>query len=347
MRPIRHLHHGAIAIVFATALIAFAQDHPPIDDIPGPMSSFSRMIGGEWRMTAASGTSMCDTWNWGPGHYSMRVMTEGEAADGSPWYALEVVYWHPGREQVCRLSMHPFIAGIGRGVGEGTIRFEGDTADAVVDLYQGGNPRRLRLYSVFEGPDKFHATLSEATGRDQFTHMVEWDYFRVASSSTKRPPIPDKARNLPEQLRAFQPLVGRTWETRAKVGGHDAPLVRSAFEFVPIAEYIYVRTLTLSDSGEATHVLDSYFYHHVGTNRLRCLALSHTGTVYEGDVVVLEGGSFQIELQGYERRKTTTQLVRFDFESDGSVRNRVWTIEGSDRILVMEDIYKMLDPVQN
>lgn len=346
MHPSARLRHVFIALSLIPALFActFSQEKSVAEKVEDPMADFARMLGGEWKMTAQSGTSMCDTWHWGPGQHSMRVVTEGEAADGSPWYALEVVYWHSGLKQIRRLSMHPFVPGIGRGVGEGTIVFDGDTSDAVFDLYQSRGPRRLRLLSIFEGPDKYHATLSEATRREHFDFLAGWDYVRVDASTTKRPSIPKEAHRVSEELKAFDALVGRSWEaTRQGTTGSDFHF-RSTFEYVPIAEYVYARTVALSDSGEPTHVLDSYFYHHVGTGTLRCLALSDLGGVHEGDVTLLEDGSLQIDFTSHEGGQSTSQLACLDFEPDGTLRTRVWSLEGANRMLIQDIRFRMITP---
>src|SRR5262249_41160413 len=112
----------------------------PRAKVANPMASFARMVSGEWRTTALARTSLFDTWHWGPGQHSMRVMTDGSGAAGEPWREIRVFYWHPGRKQVCLLGVSPFA----RGVSEGTIKFDGETADGVFDLYQTGAPQRLR-----------------------------------------------------------------------------------------------------------------------------------------------------------------------------------------------------------
>ena len=97
---------AALAAVGFVPFAAAAQDPPA--KVADPMASFARMVGGEWRMTAQSGTSMFDTWHWGPGKHSLRVMTDGSGADGKPWRELQAVYWHPGRKQVRLLGLSPF-----------------------------------------------------------------------------------------------------------------------------------------------------------------------------------------------------------------------------------------------
>src|SRR5262245_12640298 len=130
-RRILQVHFAFLAQFLTVALSAGTAredkgpDAKPVQEpVPAqaanPTASFARMVGGEWKMTAAAGTSMFDTWHWGPGRHSMRVMTDGLGADGNPWRALGVVYWHPGRKQVCSLGLSPY----GAGVAEGAIKFD-------------------------------------------------------------------------------------------------------------------------------------------------------------------------------------------------------------------------------
>lgn len=321
---------------------AVAQDERPCAQLAEPMASFARMIGGEWKMTAQSGTSMYDRWQWGPGQHSLRMVTEGEAADGSPWRALQVVYWHPGRMQIRLLTMHPDVPGVGRGVGDGTISFAGDTLDASLDLYQSRGPRKLRSRSVFEGPDKYHATLLESSGPGGYQPLADWDYFRVDDLTAKTSDIPEGALSLPDELRLFEPLVGHTWDATGEGEDGKGPHFQSTFEFVPLAEYVYGRTVDVTGSGLQAHILDMYFYHHVGADALRCLALSGNGGVYEGEVSVPEAGALQIDLNGYEGERIIPYVIRLDFERDGTLRQRIWSSAGSERKLVSDALHKKI-----
>ena len=310
--------------------------------VADPMASFARMAPGEWRVTFPSGTSMFDTWHWGPGKYSMRVMTDGLDAAGDPWRELEVVYWHPGRQQVCLLNLHPDVPGVGRGVSEGTIKFEGETADGVFDLYQTSGLRKLGLRWTFDGPDKYHDVLLEATGPDGLKPMNEWDHFRSKGPPAPRPRTSEEVPKPSEHLKAFESLVGHIWDATVqkadwREGGGDAVHIESTFEWIPYIDAIYARSFALRGNGEPTHVLDAYFYHHTGTNKLRCLALSNWGEqsgVYEGDVTALDEkggvvGGLQLDLKGYEGDQAVARTVRFDFEKDGNLHQRVWSIDGT------------------
>ncbi|PCC73459.1 Putative transposase [Nannocystis exedens] len=54
------------------------------------MASFARRVPGEWRLAYQNGTSQFDTWHWGPGKYSLRVLTGGTATAGEPWRELQL-----------------------------------------------------------------------------------------------------------------------------------------------------------------------------------------------------------------------------------------------------------------
>jgi hypothetical protein len=307
------------------------------------MAGFSRLIGGEWRMTAASGTSMFDTWHWGPGRHSVRMLTDGQGADGSPWRALQAVYWHPGDAQVRLLALNPYA----ESVAEGTITLEGDIADAVFDMHQTGHRRRLRSRWTFTGADTYHDELLEATGTAGYAPLAAWDRVRVVPREEKGPAVAAEARTPTAHLRAFEALLGHTWEAKgewARGASPGALHVQSTFEWVPLANGVYVRVVAPGKDGGAAHVLDAYVYHHTGAGVVRCLALSAAGGVYEGDVRVLDGGAIEMDLKGYEGERVVSRVVRLDLEADGTARSRVWSVEAGARTLMLDVRSRRLEP---
>jgi hypothetical protein len=299
---------------------------PSSDEVADPMASFARLVGGEW-----SGLSALQTWQWGPGKHSIRG---GE---------LEVIYWHPGRKQVCLLSMHADIPGVGRGSGEGTMKFEGETANGVLDLYQPRGLRKLAMRWAFQGPDTYRDTLLEDSGAG-FTTLAEWERVRVPKR-TESPREAEQTLTLPEHLKAFEALLGRTWEAQVRMGDSvtgEAVHIQSTFEFVP--DYVYGRVLAPSKDGEPAHVLDVYFYQEVRTGSLRCLALSNRGGVYTGEVIVVDGGALHLDLKGYEGERVVPLVARFDFEKDDTLRQRVWSLEGGERSLTLDVRHQRLEP---
>ena len=303
-----------------------------------PMASFARFVGGEWNLRLASGEVGAFAWHFGPGRFSLRRMTH--ASDAFPnSFEGEILYWHPGLREVRFLSMHGDIPAVGRGVAEGSIRFEGESTLAGGDLYQPRGPRQLGQRQVFEGPDKYHEVLLEDTGAG-LRPLAEWDFFRVPARTVAPPRTAQRSPiRLPERFRAFEALVDGTWEVDGKDGGR----MRSRFEWVPALEVVFVRITAVNAGGDDTQVFEAYVYHHLGADVLRCLALSDRGSVHEGDVTVLEQGGLQLDLKGYEGDRVVSRVVRFDVEQGGSLRTRVWSLASGARTLALDVLHEKLE----
>lgn len=328
---------------------ASSSHEPALADVPAPMASFARLVGGEWQVTFASGEAGYQAWHWGPGRYSVRTVTPESAPEVNPW-AGEVYYWHPGRGQVCHLSLHGDIPGVGRGVSEGTIQFDGETANAVFDLYQPAGSRKMGSRWVFDGRDKYRDTLLEDTGAG-LEPMNGWTFIRIAERGKAPSHAGDAARpQLSKEMKAFEQLVGHSWETQDH-GEHptateSALSLRSTYEWVTSLEAVCARLTAPGKQGEPAQKLEAYFYHHVGADVIRCLALSSEGSVYEGDVTVIDGGALQLDLKGYEGDQVVPYLVQLDFERDGSLRNRIWSHQDGERTLRL-DVSQQKAPMDN
>lgn len=309
-------------------------------EVADSMGKFARLMPGEWRQTASSGKSMYHNWHWGPGRHSIRRRTDGFGASGQPWHELQVCYWHPGQKRIRVLGMSAYA----HGINEGTIRFDGETAEGVAELHQAGGVRRqMGLHWAFDGQDKFHETLFEATGPDGLKPLVEFEHIRVNPAAAPRPHTVEGEKPS-DHLKAFEPLLGHVWEARGTWAAGGAFHTRTTFEWVPIADVIYARAIAPTTDGEPTHLLDAYLYHHTGARTLRCLAMSNRGGVYEGDVTVLAGGALQLDLMGYEGDRVIQHVVRFDFETDGTLRERAWIVKGAGRTLLLDIRHKKLEP---
>jgi hypothetical protein len=202
----------------------------------------------------------------------------------------------------------------------------------------------MGLRWTFDGPDKYRDTLLEATGPAGLTPINELDHVRSKPPATPRPRTVEGAPKPSERLKALESLLGHTREAEGEWAGGGAFHARSTFEWVPLADAIYARVLAPTKDGEPGHLLDAYFYHHTGTGALRCLALSNRGGVYEGDLTVLDGGALQIDLKGYEGDRVIPHVVRLDFEQDGTLRHRVWSLKGAERTLLLDVRHKKLKP---
>lgn len=337
---------AALVVLAASALVGACSakrdrgpDTPPTTDAPttiaSPLAPFARLVGGEWRVGFAGGASSVHAWRWGPGQHSMHKWTDGSDPSGGPW-AVEVLYWHPGHRQVQMLALHGTIPGVGRGVGDGSIAFDGDTANGLMTLRQPRGPRKLGLRWAFEGPDAYHGTLLEDSGAGGMQPLAEWDFVRTPQGSTaRRSGVAADPSTLPEHFKAFDVLVGRAWETLGPTAEGEAPRVRTTYEWVPSLEVITARTMAPGNGGEPEPVLDAYFYQAVGSEAVRCLVLSRTGGVYEGDVTT-DAGALHLNLTGSEGDRAATYVVRFDLEKDGTLRQRVWAVVDGVRTLTLD-----------
>jgi hypothetical protein len=302
----------------------FAPAAEPKQDT-GRMAAFARLVGDEWQVTAASGKSMYHAWHWGPGKHSIRRMTDGMGAGGEPWREVQVYYWHPGEKQVRVLGLSPFDAG----VSEGTIKFEKDAAEVISDLHQNRASRRMKTKWEFSGPGKYREALLEATGKGDYSPLVEFDHVRTKPPAKPREfAVGDKKPS--DRLKAFIPLLGHTWEAK-----DEDIRAKTTFVWLPLADAIYARV----EGKDGEHLLDAYVYHHTGSKVLRCLALSGNGGVYEGDVNAAEG-VIEVDLKGHDGTQAVQNAVRFDFEKDGSVRQRVWSVKGKERTILMDVQHK-------
>jgi len=309
-----------------------------------PMASFARMVPGQWQVTYQSGTSMFDRWIWGPGQHSMRVETDGSGAAGEPWRALQLFYWHPGRQQVCLLGLSPFA----RGVSEGTMRFEGESADAVFDLNQTLGLRKMSLHWDFSGRDRYFETLLEASGSSEYSLLngpLEYNRIRTLTPSAERTDV--EAPKPSKQMEALEALVGHTWQTKGGWTGGDAFHLQTTFEWIPYADYIHGRTFALTPGAEPMILFDLFLYHHTGTDSLRCLALSKWGGVHEGDLTVQDSGALQLDLESHEGDQVVEQVMRFQFEEDGTLRHRIWSVDGAEGTPLLHVQHRKLVPNQD
>ncbi|HVJ81635.1 MAG TPA: hypothetical protein VNC50_11240, partial [Planctomycetia bacterium] len=308
-----------LSLVLLAALAAAAAAQPPAKDAD-PLVPFARIVGGEWKTTFASGKSMVDVWHWGPGRRSLRVITHGDAAAGGPWRGVEIIYWHPGRKEIRSLSLNPYA----QSVSEGVVKLEGDTAETVADLHQTGRLRKITTRREFAGPEKNRVSLLEETAPGKLTPLVAWDYIRSKTLTPIVPPAAAKARKAPDRLAALEPLLGRVWKTSLNLGDGNQP-VETIFERIPHLDVLYGRSFAFIVNGVPDHAFDIYLYHHVGAGRLRCLALSSQGALFEGDVEVRAGGRLELALKGAQGDRDLSYVLGLEPEKDGTFHQRLWT----------------------
>jgi hypothetical protein len=317
----------------ATDPDAAGQDPQPAmtPPAPGPLAGFERMFPGEWMVTFASGTSMFRTWQRGPSDHSLRIVTDGEGAAGQPWRALEVVYWHPGRQRVCLLGFSCHA----RGVEEAEIELAGQSMQFDTDLHQVQAHRNLRSVWTFQGADTYHATLLERQPgpTTDFELLTEWDFHRRPAPASPRSLAVAGVDAPSLHLAPLRPLLGG-WENRADAANADGLPMQSTFEWMPLADVIHARVIEAGPAGSVPR-LDVFLYHHTGRAALRCFAVSNRGSVHEGAVQMLDGGSVQIDLQGHDGEQALADSVRLDFDAAG-MHCRIWRRDGTERRLALD-----------
>ena len=301
------------------------------------MAWFARMTGGEWRLGLTERRSQRDTWRWGPGKHSVSARTtnlkgDGESTSGSQ----RVVYWHPGREEIVMLGLSWIEL-----TGEGVVTIEGDRVRFEQELhYPNRITRHMNIVWAFDGPDAYRATLREDVGEEALIVLAEWDYVRTNEVS----PIPATAHEPPKavkHLTAFVPLVGHNWEAG---DGHGT---RTTFEWIPYVEAIHGVAVTPSVDGEPVRLVEEYIYRHPVRNTVLYLALSNSGGVEEGEFTVLEGGSMQLDLKSYEGDRVTRREKRFDFEPEGTLRERVWVVDDGSRTLTLDVRHRKVEAARD
>jgi len=327
----------ALCLIPATSACAAARS----EGADGPLAGFERLIGGEWRVTLASGATGRHAWRWGPGRFSMSRVSHGSWAQENPWQG-ELLYWHPGHGEVRVLTLHEDVPGVGRGVGTGTMRFDGETSEALLGLDQPRGTRRLGQRQVFDGRDAYREILLEDSGAG-LQPLNALDFVRVEVRAESPEPVSDPAKRVfPGPWKPFEALVGGTWATDGQAFGAGARRVQTSFEWLPSLEVVLARVSASDGAGPATPWLEAFVYRPVSGDALRCLALSHRGAVYEGGVSALASGALQLDLLGYEGEGVQMLAVLLEIEPDGSLRQRVQSLEGAGPELLLEVRHRKL-----
>lgn len=318
------------------------------------LASLAPMLGGEWRVAFANGTKQFDRWSPGPGGHSIASQTFGTDAAGNPWRVLSVYYWHPGRRQVRVLSLHPDVPGVGRGLAEGIVQTGREDLSVLLEMRQSGRgdrTRKLETRTLFDGPDRYRATLLEDAGTG-FAPIAEWEYLRSRELSSK-PVVAAAAITPSERFRAFEPLLAQTWEAEG-VSMQGTPFrVQTTFEWVPYIEVVVARAALVAASGERTPLLEAYILRDVRSETSRVLALTSAGAVLEGGLTCLDGGALEFDLTEATREGQDSDVrasdpsarrqVRVDVEQGGTVRTRLWSGRENDRELLFDVQHRKIE----
>jgi len=308
------------------------------------LAPFARLTGGEWRVTFESGESQRDLWIWGPGRRSILNRTEGSDASGNPWRALDVYYWHPGREEVRLLGFRQHIATLGRGLAEGRMRFDGERAEAEFELWQPEfvrQPRWMGLRWEFDGPHAYRETLLEGDGLGDVEPLAAWDYERPATGRALPPRATSEAPEPEHPMASFVPLLGRNWLGR---DAESADLLLSTVEWIPRVEVVHLRVTSSAWNEPSLHLLEAFVYHHPTADELRCLALTADGSVHEGEVSALAEGDLRLELRSHGSGREVVHDLRLELEESGSLHERAWILEAGERRLLSDRSHRAFEP---
>ena len=126
---------------------------------------------------------------------------------------------------------------------------------------------------------------------------ARWDYVRSSDRGLSPQPEDEKPA-ISRNLKPLIPLLGQ-WEEEPRENGQSAHHSRLGFQWVEYLDLITVRLDVSSPDQEPAYLGDAYLYHHLVTNTLRCLALTHSVGVYEGDVTLLPDRALECDLRAF------------------------------------------------
>jgi len=284
-----------------------------------------------------------------------------------PW-SEEIIYWQPVQKSFAVLHLHADAPGVGRGLSEGTLNLSSTPIQTTLTLYQPRAQRTLAERWLLPHHNSYHAFLLEDSGAG-FQPLVDWVYTRVPTNPLASAPIapatpapPLAAAPLPAQFRAFESLINRQWissnpsSTTSSLTPESAS-VRTSFEWLTTVQLLRIHiTSPASPSGPsapspATSAfnpsinMEVYIYQHMKFGDLCCLALAADGAVYQGKALplmslgtVTSTTLIAFDLTGESSRGTTKYRLQLDRQPDTkpepSIRQRVWSLDGSEPALV-------------
>lgn len=301
-----------------------------------PLAAFERLVDGEWRLGSGGGWKQVDRWEWGPGKRSIISQTYGTDNEGAPWRVLSVYFHDPQQNRIELLGMHRDIPGIGRGLSEGTISFDGDTAEGVFDLHQSASPtgnaahRKMALKWSFTENAHYTDTLLEDSGRG-FATLAQWKRVR-SDELTPLPAVAEADAKPSGPFAAFTPLVGRDWHSTIESTSGEALRIRTHVEWIPYVQAIRARISTQAEGKEPTAILEAFLYRHPAAGTLHALVLSSDGTVYKGSLSSNRSDELRFDLRSTGRERSHATV---SFEGAGP-RLRVRSGTVSDRSLLLD-----------
>lgn len=291
-----------------------------------PLKVLAYLVSGEWTMQSQSPTPMREVWRFGPGKHSLVAFTHGRDGEGELWREIKVLFWDAARGEVRMLWINPFS----RTVMDGNVTMEGVHPVATLRAHQAGGLRSLQTRWTQEGENAHRVELLEDRGDGRYSNLATWDYTR-AETMTPMEAAPPEVRTPQDRLAMLSVLVGsagagtdeiggtgparvRSWSANGDVEGAWAVSVgrqpRLDVAWIPFANVVHTRLVTPTTDGAGQALMDMYFYHHTGNNRVQCLALSQDGGVYQGVVTSTADGGFEVTLGDGGQGSEEQHIVR-------------------------------------
>lgn len=292
---------------------------------PPHMRAFEYLISKTWTVTAATGTKMHHTWKWGPGRQSIERWTDGESADGKPWHEFVVYYWHPQEQKLKVLGVSPFDSGINIG----TIEFDsGSPYSAVTNstMNQMTSRRELQTRWSFKNQNHYVETLLEKLPAGNTVELVSFQHERTDPPAVSLSQ-PEVSILIPDQFSFLKRILGAQWHTQSDETGKK---YKWSLHWRPIANFIEGSIADESETDPQNVNMRVFIYHVPGTKVLRCLGLSATSDVFEGDVTPLSNGSFQLLLKRHDASESLKIDSTFEFLPMGNMVQTLRFPEGND-----------------
>ena len=327
--------HALLALSIVATPLAWAStqdgDHPErapevvdakAEESASPMQAWARMAGGEWRVTYPDGQKLVQTWNWGPGQHSMRILSYRPDSLVEPPNGVHLLYWHPGRQEFVLKGLLANQRHM-----DGVMKIDGDQVELTFQFHTDSDTLQMSERWTFDGADKFHETMYAHTDAG-VSPVRESDYVRskelspIAARTAKNAVQPSKA------LHGLSALVGHSWEAKAEGDAGNSFAAETDFAWVPGSDAIYAHAYKpATETEERSLQLDAYFYAHPRSKTLHYLALTTWGGVFEGDLRELPEGGIELIQKGFEGDQVTEYVERLDFQKDGRLRDRVWRMK--------------------
>lgn len=149
----------------------------------GALQGFAHLTGGEWTTTLEAGTVLRQVWSWEPDGRSLRMVGQGDSADGTPWREDQLIFIDAASGVVRALGSNSYRDSRF----EGTVTVGERSAEAQFVLTQRTATRRIVQRWRFENDDRFETGLHEFIEGEGLVPLVSWIYTRSHAPTRSTP----------------------------------------------------------------------------------------------------------------------------------------------------------------